>query len=229
MFWKYDDEEKEVVPRGQAILTPSEYAKRAREAGHASFVHGLDEEVQERIFDELKAHQDEDSFSSSNEDGSEERFINRVEVFKKEEKPVVKEPETKPIVKQEEPKVEAKKPVNVSKDDLKEGIFRNEYFGQTNNGTNTQSAETLCGVFKSSSGWGNGKYYALMNGVERGTIVKIMVNGRAVYAKVLDAVPNVKENAGLNVLISNAAAAKLEIKEQKFNVGVMYESKAPIP
>ena len=159
----------------------------------------------------------------------EEKPIVKTPEVKKEEKPVVKEPETKPIVKQEEPKVEAKKPENVSKDDLKEGIFRNEYFGQTNNGSNTQSAETLCGVFKSSSGWGNGKYYALMNGVERGTIVKIMVNGRAVYAKVLDAVPNVKENAGLNVLISNAAAAKLEIKEQKFNVGVMYESKAPIP
>jgi hypothetical protein len=45
MFWKYDDEEEKVVPRGQAMLTPSEYAKRAREAGHASFVHGLDEEI----------------------------------------------------------------------------------------------------------------------------------------------------------------------------------------
>ena len=133
--------------------------------------------------------------------------------------------ENKPVVKPETSKAEEKKAAvanTSSSNALKEGVFMNEYFLQTNNGSNTQSAETMCGVFKSSSGWGNGKYYALMNGVERGTIVKIMVNGRAVYAKVLDAVPNVKENAGLNVLISNAAAAQLEVSEQKFNVGVMY-------
>ncbi|MBI2729789.1 MAG: LysM peptidoglycan-binding domain-containing protein [Sphingobacteriales bacterium] len=148
---------------------------------------------------------------------------------KPEEKPVVKAPEVKkeekPVVKQEIPKVEEKKPVvssTVNSSASKEGVFMNEYFSQTNNGSNTQSSETMCGVFKSSSGWNNGKYYALMNGVERGTIVKIMVNGRAVYAKVLDAVPNVKENAGLNVLISNAAAAQLAVSEQKFNVGVMW-------
>lgn len=150
---------------------------------------------------------------------------------KKEDKPVVKQPEVKPeekpVVKTPEVKKEEKpvvKPATSNQQPAtsKEGVFMNEYFSQTNNGSNTQSAETMCGVFKSSSGWNNGKYYALMNGVERGTIVKIMVNGRAVYAKVLDAVPNVKENAGLNVLISNAAAAQLEINEQKFNVGVMW-------
>lgn len=149
---------------------------------------------------------------------------------KQEENPVVKAPEVKkeekPVVKQETPKAEEKKPVvnnTANTSASKEGVFMNEYFLQTNNGSNTQSAETMCGVFKSSSGWNNGKYYALMNGVERGTIVKIMVNGRAIYAKVLDAVPNVKENAGLNILISNAAAAQLEVNEQKFNVGVMWE------
>ncbi|MBI3720286.1 MAG: LysM peptidoglycan-binding domain-containing protein [Sphingobacteriales bacterium] len=150
---------------------------------------------------------------------------------KKEDKPVVKQPEVKqeekPIAKTPEVKKEEKpvvKPTTSSQQPAtnKEGVFMNEYFSQTNNGSNTQSSETMCGVFKSSSGWNNGKYYALMNGVERGTIVKIMVNGRTVYAKVLDAVPNVKENAGLNVLISNAAAAQLEINEQKFNVGVMW-------
>lgn len=134
------------------------------------------------------------------------------------QQPEVKAPEVKkedkPVVK---PATSNQQPAS-----SKEGVFMNEYFLQTNNGSNVQSAETICGVFKSSSGWNNGKYYALMNGVERGTIVKIMVNGRAVYAKVLDAVPNVKENAGLNMLISNAAAAQLEISDQKFNVGVMW-------
>lgn len=154
---------------------------------------------------------------------------------KKEEKPVVKEqpvtPPTKTVVKteakKEEPvKTEEKKSMNetvVSAAAMTEGVFRDEYFSQTNNGANTQSAEAMCGVFKSSSGWNNGKYYALMNGVERGTIVKIMANGRAVYAKVLDAVPNVKENNGLTILLSNAAVAKLEVNDPKFNAGVMYE------
>ena len=157
----------------------------------------------------------------------EEKPVVKIPEVKKEEKPAVKEPEVKKeeksAVKQEVPKpVEEKKATVVTKEDSKEGVFRNEYFNQTNNGSNTQSSEAMCGVFKSSSGWSNGKYYALMNGVERGTIVKIMVNGRAVYAKVLDAVPNIKENNGLNVLISNAAAAKLEVSEQKFIIGVAH-------
>lgn len=173
---------------------------------------------------------------------SQETVVKKEPEIKKEEKPVVKQPEVKkeetssqqPTTSNKQPEVKApevkkeEKPVvkpttsNQQPATSKEGVFMNEYFSQTNNGSNTQSAETMCGIFKSSSGWNNGKYYALMNGVERGTIVKIMVNGRAVYAKVLDAVPNVKENAGLNVLISNAAAAQLEINEQKFNVGVMW-------
>lgn len=156
----------------------------------------------------------------------------KTEPVKKEEKPVVKAPEVKEpevkkeekqVIKQDVPKpIEEKKVTVATKEDIKEGVFRNEYFNQTNNGTNVQSTEAVCGVFKSSSGWGNGKYYALMNGVERGTIVKIMVNGRAVYAKVLDTVPNIKENNGLSVLISNAAAAQLEVSGQKFTIGVAH-------
>jgi len=69
MFWAYDKEEEKVVPKGQAVLTPSEFAKRAKESG-------FEEEDQEVIF------------KSSNEDGSEERFEKRVEVFKEKELPV---------------------------------------------------------------------------------------------------------------------------------------------
>lgn len=113
MFWKYDDEEKKVVPRKSIDMkdlpSPSEFIEKAKAAGHASFVHGLDEEDQERVFKELE---DKEAFelqerrkqipeeemldeafpiySSSNETGAEERFEKRKEVFKQEEEPIYK-------------------------------------------------------------------------------------------------------------------------------------------
>ncbi|HET9055678.1 MAG TPA: LysM peptidoglycan-binding domain-containing protein [Chitinophagaceae bacterium] len=144
-------------------------------------------------------------------------------------KPETKKPEAtptreeKPVVKQEIPKSnEEKNTINLSKEDFKEGVFKNEYLSQTNNGKNVQSIEPVCGVFKSTSGWRNGKYYVLMNNVARGTIVKITIGEKVIYAKVLDAVPDIKENKGIDVLISNAAAAQLYINEQKFTATVKY-------
>ena len=80
------------------------------------------------------------------------------------------------------------------------------------------------GTFKSTSGWQDGKYYALMNNVPVGTIVKItdQAKGRTIFAKVLGQLPDMKESAGLTVRISNAAAAELEEAEGKFSVGVTY-------
>lgn len=85
MFWKYDDEEEKVVPR-EPKLSPSEFAQKAREAGHASLVHGLDQEDREVVFKKLQ----EDDFQSSDETGAEQRFESRVAIFKKEDKPVYK-------------------------------------------------------------------------------------------------------------------------------------------
>lgn len=92
MFWKFDEEEDKVVPREEKPLTPSEFAEKAREAGHASFVHGLDEEDQERVFKEIEEQQkqEDDGFMSSDETGAEQRFEGRVAVFQKENKPVYK-------------------------------------------------------------------------------------------------------------------------------------------
>lgn len=84
MFWKYDDKEDKVVHRDPEKLTPSEFAKKAKEAKHSSFLHGLDEEDQETIFKKLEDYQ------SSDETGAEQRFESRVAVFKKEDKPVYK-------------------------------------------------------------------------------------------------------------------------------------------
>ena len=60
MFWKYDDEEDKVLPKEPEKPAPS------------------------------KPVEEDDGFKSSNEDGSEERFVKRVAVFNQEDKPVYK-------------------------------------------------------------------------------------------------------------------------------------------
>ncbi|HMH24923.1 MAG TPA: LysM peptidoglycan-binding domain-containing protein [Puia sp.] len=79
-------------------------------------------------------------------------------------------------------------------------------------------------TFKSTSGWQDGKYYALMNNVPVGTIVKITVSStnKTVYAKILGQLPDMKESAGLTVRMSNAAAGELGEGESRFNVEVKY-------
>lgn len=99
------------------------------------------------------------------------------------------------------------------------GVFRADYneTGKSINGA--------CGIFKSTSGWQDGKYYALMNGVPVGTIVKVVgpVSGKTVYAKVLGQLPDMKESAGLAIRISNAASSELgETGDGRFNVEVKY-------
>jgi hypothetical protein len=80
------------------------------------------------------------------------------------------------------------------------------------------------GVFKSTSGWQDGKYYALMNNGTIGAIVKITdpVSGKSVYAKILGQLPDMKESAGLSIRISNAAAAELGEGEGRFNALINY-------
>ena len=80
------------------------------------------------------------------------------------------------------------------------------------------------GIFKSTSGWQDGKYYALINSVPVGTIVKIsdQTTGKSIYAKVLGQLPDMKESAGLTIRVSNAAAAELGEGDTRFGVGVSY-------
>jgi len=69
--------------------------------------------------------------------------------------------------------------------------------------------------FKSTSGWNDGKYYVLMNGVEPGTVVKITdtAGGTSIYAKVLGDLPPIRENEGLQARLSNAAMSKLGLPD----------------
>jgi LysM repeat protein len=98
------------------------------------------------------------------------------------------------------------------------GRFKGDY---TDGG---KSVSGQAGIFKSSSGWQDGKYYVLINNIPVGTIVKItdQATGKAVFAKVLGQLPDMKESAGLTVRLSNAGAAELGEGDGKFGVGVSY-------
>jgi hypothetical protein len=87
-----------------------------------------------------------------------------------------------------------------------------------------KSADGQAGTFKSTSGWQDGKYYALMNNIPVGTIVKVNdpSTGKTIYAKILGQLPDMKESAGLAIRISNAAAAELGEGEVRFAVEVRY-------
>ncbi|MEJ0083899.1 MAG: LysM peptidoglycan-binding domain-containing protein, partial [Puia sp.] len=97
------------------------------------------------------------------------------------------------------------------------GFFSIDYTGAG------KSASGMAGTFKSTSGWTDGKYYALMNGITVGSIIRVTAtNGKTVYAKVLGQLPDMKESSGLLIRISNAASAELGLGEGKYSVDVKY-------
>jgi len=103
-----------------------------------------------------------------------------------------------------------------------EGAFASMYKDQSRGSTQVTG---IAGVFKSTSGWKDGKYYVLMNKVTPGTIVRItsVSNNRTVFAKVLGEIPPGKENEGLLVRISNAASAQLQASDSsRFDVQLIY-------
>ncbi|HEY0677069.1 MAG TPA: LysM peptidoglycan-binding domain-containing protein [Chitinophagaceae bacterium] len=135
---------------------------------------------------------------------------------KEEKKEVVDKAD--PIVKSEKPAVTDSKPVSNKSINYNGGYFRNQFGGAG------KAANGTAGIFKSTSGWQDGKYYALMNNVPVGTIIRIdhPVTRRSVYAKVLGQLPDMKESAGLAIRLSDAAAAELGAGAYKFTVDVSY-------
>jgi LysM repeat protein len=87
-----------------------------------------------------------------------------------------------------------------------------------------KSIEGQAGVFKSTSGWQDGKYYALMNNIPVGTIIKVTdpATNKAVFLKILGQLPEMKESVGLTIRISNAAAAEMGQTENRFGVRINY-------
>ena len=102
------------------------------------------------------------------------------------------------------------------------GYFKslyNEQVAQKSLVSETGSA----GVFKSTSGWQDEKYYCFSNDAPSGTVIKVTnnVTGKSVYAKVLDVIPDIEQNSGLNIIVSNAAAQQLGAGE-KFDCALTF-------
>lgn len=105
------------------------------------------------------------------------------------------------------------------------GYFLSAFDQQAAQGKEQRMENPAYGIFKSSSGWQDGKYYVLMNGVLPGTVVKLASNktDKVIYAKVLGAVPQGKESEGLALRISNAAASILAV-EAEGNISVVWNN-----
>jgi LysM repeat protein len=97
------------------------------------------------------------------------------------------------------------------------GIFKTDFLD------NGKTISGNAGIFKSTSGWQDGKYYALMNNIAIGSIIKVTdAAGKTVFVKVLGQLPEMKESVGLTIRISNAAAAEMGITGDRFNVTINY-------
>ena len=148
-------------------------------------------------------------------------------IVKKEDKPVVKE--TVEEKKPEEKEPAKPEPVAV-KDEPKKptpdpGYFKPFYDKQVRVIPVTKNETVTSGIFKTTSGWQDGKYYLLIDKVAPGTIVKVInpANSSFIFAKVLGEMSGIRQNEGLNIRISNAAASALQVTEQdKFIVKVVY-------
>ena len=105
------------------------------------------------------------------------------------------------------------------------GYFKPQFDQQVRNHPAKNDATASAGIFKTSSGWQDAKYYALIDQVEPGTIIKIInpTNNKMIYAKVLGQMSGIRQNQGYDVRISNAAATALDVADtEKFIVRVNY-------
>ena len=101
------------------------------------------------------------------------------------------------------------------------GFFKNLYSKQPFQKTEEKGE---AGIFKSTSGWEDGKYYCLHNKAQAGSVIKITstATNKTIYAKVLDVIPDLKQNNGLIIRLSNAAAAELGAGANNFECTINY-------
>ena len=105
------------------------------------------------------------------------------------------------------------------------GFFKSQFQLQLKLQPLSTHETVAAGIFKTASGWQDAKYYALMDNVDPGTIIKIENpnNNKAIFAKVLDKVSGIHQNDGYDLRMSNAAAIALDIADtDKFFVRVIY-------
>ncbi|MCK7553515.1 LysM peptidoglycan-binding domain-containing protein [Chitinophaga sedimenti] len=100
--------------------------------------------------------------------------------------------------------------------------FERMFDQQTDGGRDITSEKGPGSWFRANA---QSKYYALHKTAPRGTIVKVTnpLNGKSVYAKVLDAIPQSKANAGLIIKLSNSAQEALGTTEARFFCELKYE------
>jgi LysM repeat protein len=143
----------------------------------------------------------------------------KTEVVVKEEKPIEKKAATI------EKKTDVPRVTPTAVNDGNGGYFKASFDEQVKAQPVKKDDVAIAGIFKTASGWQDAKYYALIDGVEPGTIIRIVNpnNSKAIYAKVLDKMTGVRQNQGYTIRVSNAAATALNITDtEKFSVRVNY-------
>lgn len=160
----------------------------------------------------------------------EEPVVKKEEAAPKKEEPVARKEE--PIVRREEPIVKKEEPVAIktvatpsastNKKETGAGAFKNLFETQPVSQATPQSG--LAGTFKSNSGWSDGKYYCLHNTARPGSIIKITnpANQLSVFAKVLDVIPDINQNEGMVVRLSNAATEALGVTTDSFKCSITF-------
>ncbi len=154
----------------------------------------------------------------------------KVEAVKKTEPVVddnINKEENKETVKEEPKKEETVKEAVKMETTTTSGLgyFMNDFQQQIKVYPLSKEVTVTSGIFKTTSGWQDAKYYALMDGVDPGTVIKVTnpSNNKSIYAKVLGAMKGIRQNQGLDLRISDAAISALEISDpDKFIVKVNY-------
>ncbi len=140
--------------------------------------------------------------------------------------------------KTEQPVDEKKEDVNVPATSVKadvvvagpavvseEGFFKTSFDEQVKTTAISKNASVIAGIFKTTSGQKESKYYLLLDKVKPGSIVKLSnpANNKTVYAKVLGEMSGIRLNQGLDIRISDAAATALNIAgPDKFTLQITY-------
>lgn len=106
-----------------------------------------------------------------------------------------------------------------------QGFFKPFYEEQIRQTPPSHDETVTAGIFKTTSGWEDGKYYLLRDGIPAGTLVKLInpSGNQVVYAKVLGEMAGIRQNQGLDIRISQAAASVLGIADtNKFILRLVY-------
>jgi hypothetical protein len=149
------------------------------------------------------------------------------EETKKTETAVTKPPITpKDTIKEETRKTEtAATAPQITTDMTGQGYFKSSFDQQVKANPLSKTETVTAGIFRMTNGPQETKYYLLIDGVPSGTVVRVInpENNKTIYAKVLGEMNGVRQNQGLNIRISNAAASTLNITDtDKFIVKINY-------